>query len=120
MASRANHRHNLNCISPTSSIDPKLAGRLWFCSTLGQHLEGPDPLTDLRRELAVPQDERLRKIAAKHGFTKDAADRHVLDVWSKLQSSSLPRQPAVEEAWLVLPGSYSYYDAARAMAKALA
>lgn len=63
--------------------------------------------------------ERLREIAARHGLTAEAAQAHVADVWNG-RHGNVARLAAVREAWETLPGSFSYYDAAHAMARALA
>jgi hypothetical protein len=127
-----NHTHNLDCISATSSTDPKLRGRLWFCKVLGQHLEGPDPNAELRRRtdhMLKHTDERLREIAARHGLDLATATEHAKRIYEEgnpnpLQRSSGKRplekhHPAVLEAWEELPGTYSYYSAASAMKQAL-
>lgn len=114
-----NHTHNLNCISATSSTDPKLRGRLWFCNVLGQHLEGPDPNAEMKKRLLRPPEERLREIAAKHGLILSDVVA-VIDEIRRTQGWG-PREhhPAIAEAWNELPGHYSYASAANAMRKAL-
>ena len=62
--------------------------------------------------------DMLRDIATRHALTAADAAEHRDDVWRHMQGH-MERHPAVIEAWAALPGWYSYYDAACAVANAL-
>lgn len=113
------HQHNLMCIEPVNSTNPKLQGRLYFCKTMGKFIEGDDPNTHLKNRLLLPIGERLREIADKHGLTL----HEINEISNEIQTSGgwrpRERHPAIDEAWKEMPGHYSYSDTVLSMGKAL-
>jgi hypothetical protein len=69
--------------------------------------------------ITASMNQCLREIARNHGLTAEAAEAHRADVWATMHGNAPARLHAVMAAWDILPGSYSYYDAAARVAAAL-
>jgi hypothetical protein len=62
---------------------------------------------------------KLRLLAMFYNFSYEQAKSHADEVWEKMQGNGPARLPVVNAAWNLCPGTYSYYDTARALEKAL-
>lgn len=61
----------------------------------------------------------LRLLAMLYNFSYEQAKSHADEVWEKMQGKGPTRLPIIMEAWKIVPGTYSYYDTARALEKAI-
>ena len=63
--------------------------------------------------------EKLRELAKGFNYTHSDAKAHVSDVWHHIHGKGPARLSVVDAAWEIVPGTYSYYDTARALEIAL-
>ncbi len=72
-----------------------------------------------RRGRPLPKDmldDILVDMIKKHGEDAISLEVHRIEVWRKMQGNP-PSKAVVQEAWEIVPGTYSYYDTISRLAR---